>query len=271
MYTLRLLFFSLLIFLFTLGVVSCASTTESGVAGVDRKQLLLIPADQIHLSSSQSYEKLKREAEAQGKLNRNKEQVSRVKNIAQALIPHTTIYRSEAPGWSWEANVISSPELNAFCMPGGKIIFYSGIIEKLQLTDGEIAAIMGHEIAHALREHSRERMSQAFIEQFGIETLLGTGKIDKKYTRELMIASTLALALPNNRQQESEADEMGVELMARAGYDPQNAVSLWRKMGSQGGGKPPEFLSTHPSGETRIRKIEALIPKIMPLYKKSNG
>lgn len=187
--------------------------------------------------------------------------------IASKLIPHTAVFRKDAPSWAWEVHLVDSPELNAFCMPGGKIIFYAGTISKLNLTDAEIAAIMGHEIAHALREHGRERMSEELIKQVGIEALLASGQLNEKYTVAAQGAIALAVSLPHSRGQESEADNIGVELMARAGFDPQSAVHLWKKMAAQGGAKPPPLLSTHPADDARIKNIESLLPKVAHLYR----
>jgi Zn-dependent protease with chaperone function len=250
-------------------LVACASTTDGGAVDSDRKQLMLIPSAQISKMAADAYEQTKEEARRKGSLDRNDEQVRKTQGIAKRLTPFTSVFRKDAPQWQWEVHVISSPELNAYCMPGGKIMFYTGIIEQLRLSDGEIAAVMGHEIAHALREHGRERMSQALIQQIGLGVLVGSGVVNEKYAGSLSMASQIMIGLPHSRAHEVEADQMGVELMARAGFDPREAITLWEKMAVQGGSKPPEILSTHPSDSTRIGKIQAMIPRVLPLYKTS--
>jgi predicted Zn-dependent protease len=180
------------------------------------------------------------------------------------------VFREDALKWQWEVNLETNPELNAYCAPGGKIMFFTGIIQKLNLSDDEIAAIMGHEMAHALREHGRERMSQAMAQNMGIQ--IGAqvlGMQDKAQMAAL--GAQLLFTLPNSRGQESEADVLGLELLARAGYNPQGAVSLWQKMAQAGNGGGPAFLSTHPSGSQRIAELQARIPTVMPLYQQARA
>ena len=250
-----------------LGLAGCASTTAGGAVGAERKQLLLISSQQLNQLAAQSYTKLQAEATKKGTLNTDPALTRRVRAIAARIEPHTAVFRPDAPGWKWEVNVINSKELNAFCMPGGKIAFYSGLIKGLDLSDEEIAVVMGHEISHALREHSREQVSQAIAAQtaIGVGAALlgwGSGSADLANT-----AYDALIATRFSRADENEADRMGLELTARAGYDPRAGIPLWRKMmNANQGGRAPEFLSTHPAEANRIREIESLLPTVMPLY-----
>jgi predicted Zn-dependent protease len=258
----------------TVGVVAlavgCASveTTESGVVGVERRQQMstLISEADFNKGAAEAYAKVLADARAKGALNRDPAQVARARTIAQRVIPQTAVFRPDAQQWAWEVNVLQSKEVNAWCMPGGKIAVYSGIIEQLQLSDAELAAIMGHEIAHALREHGRERASRAVtqgvaLSVIGAVTGVGQGTIDLA-----QLALEVTLNLPNSREHEVEADRIGVELAARAGYDPRAAVTLWQKMDKLAAGGPPAFLSTHPSSESRQQDLAVYAEKVMPLY-----
>ena len=264
--TIRLLATALLVST-ALGLTGCASTTERGTVGADRKQLLLISSQQLEQMAAQSYAKLRTDASKKGTLNTDPVLTQRVRAIAARIAPHTAVFRRDAPGWKWEVNVINSNELNAFCMPGGKIAFYSGLIKQLNLSDNEMAIVMGHEISHALREHSREQVSQAIAAQTTIgvgAALLGLGGSAADLANT---AYEALIATKFSRVDESEADRIGLELTARAGYDPRAGITLWQKMmKASSGGRPPEFLSTHPAETNRIQQIESLLPAVMPLY-----
>jgi Zn-dependent protease with chaperone function len=244
--------------------------------GVDVKKsgLMLLPASTVERTAAQQYDQLMRSAQQKGALNRDPAQIERLRRIARDLIPHSERFNKDALRWEWKVNLISSKNVNAFCMPGGKIAFFTGIIDALKLSDDEVAAIMGHEIAHALLEHGRARMSEAVLKNVGISVAAAVFNLGSLSTELLAQAANLAVSLPYARKQESDSDLVGMELAARAGYDPRAAAAVWHKMaalgrqssGPQGGGQPPQFLSTHPSHETRIKEIEANLPRVMPLY-----
>jgi len=257
----------LVIGLAALALAGCETTTSGGAVGADRSQLMLVSSGELDRMAAQSYAKLLADAARTGTLNRDAAMLKRVRAVASRIEPQTAAFRRDAPGWKWEVNVLAGKELNAFCMPGGKIIFYAGLIDQLHLTDGEIAIVMGHEISHALREHSREQVSQAMAAQaaIGIGTaLLGLGQGGA----DLAGAGYQSLVATRfSRTDEAEADRIGLELAARAGYDPHAGVTLWQKMiAANGGEHPPEFLSSHPAEASRVREIEALLPTVMPLY-----
>ncbi len=266
----KLMMSSLAASVIAVGATGCSTTTDTGAIGVDRNQLLVVSNQQVQQLSNQAFQQEIAAARAKGLLDTNPTQLARLKKISQRLIAQTGAYRSDAKQWSWEVHVIKSNELNAHVLPGGKIVFYSGIIDRLSLTDAEIAAIMGHEMAHALREHTRERLSREVATQTGIGIAASVLGLSQGQAQLAGLAGDLGISRPNSRTQETEADLMGLELMARAGYDPNAAVSLWRKMQSAGGrGEPPQFLSTHPVSSTRIATIQSLLPRVMPLYQQS--
>lgn len=241
-------------------------TTQPGVVGVSRQQAMMISSEQVNASAEKAYQQQVGGAAKKGEVNRDPAQVERVRRVAQRLIPQTAVFRPDAPGWKWETNVISAKEVNAWCMPGGKIAVYSGLIERLQPSDDELAAVMGHEIAHALREHGRERVSQAQAQGMIIGVVGAVAGVSRGGMDLTQIVVDLTFNKPNSREHETEADRIGVELSARAGYDPRAAISLWEKMSKLGGGQPPEFLSTHPSHSTRISDLKVYSEKVLPLY-----
>lgn len=272
------LLFALVVCVSLLSGCATTQTTNAGAVGVDRKQFMLLSEQEVDKMASQSYLQTVKDAEAKNALNPNPEQTARVRAIAQRLIAQTPVFRPDAINWKWEVNVQESKDVNAYCMPGGKIMVYTGLIDKLKPTDDELANIMGHEIAHALREHGRERMSRAYVQQMGLMGLavVAGATAKNKGNAALGVAAagglvTYALTLPNSREAEHEADRIGLELAARAGYDPNAAVTLWKKMGAQGGGKPPEWMSTHPSEESRLKDLQSLIPTVMPLYEQARA
>lgn len=245
----------------------CATTTKGGAVGAERKQLLLVSSQELDQMAAQSYAKLKADAAGQGALNQDRALLQRVSAIAGRLTPHTRIFRPDAPAWKWEVNVISSDQINAFCMPGGKIMVYTGLAKQLKLSDDELAVVLGHEMSHALREHSREQVSQALAAQAAIglgAALFGLGQGSADVAG---VGYQALVATRFSRTDENEADRMGLELTARGGYDPRAGVSLWQKMiKSKSGSQPPEFLSSHPTDASRVQAIQSLLPTVMPLY-----
>lgn len=229
----------------------------------------LVPADQVEQAATQQYAQMLQQARAKGALGPDSHpQVQRLRAIAQRIIPFAESWNPRAKQWKWEVNLIGSKQLNAFCMPGGKIAFYTGILEQLKLTDDEVAMIMGHEMAHALREHARERMGKTAATRLGaglVSSIFGFGSVGDT----LLDMGGQLLTMRFSREDESESDLVGMELAARAGYDPRAGVSLWRKMEAASNGAPPQWLSTHPSGSSRIQQIESNLPRVMPLYERA--
>jgi len=229
----------------------------------------LVPAEQVEGAAAQQYVQMMRQASGQRALAPPEHpQVVRLRSIGQRLLPFTSPWNERARQWKWEVNLLLSNEINAFCMPGGKIAFYMGILQKLQLTDDEVATIMGHEVAHALREHARERMGKTAATRGLIEigsSLLGLGDLGRTFAG----MGGQLLSLKFGREDETEADIVGMDLAARAGYDPAAGVTLWQKMMAANKGAPPQWMSTHPASDTRIREIQLKLPKVQPLFDKA--
>ncbi len=248
-------------------LLACANTTRSGAVGVNRSQFLVVSASEVDRLSSISYNEQNQKAKEKNILITSGPEYDRLKAISNRLISQTGVFRDDTRQWNWQLVLINAPILNATCAPGGKITFYTGLIEQLNLTDDEIAAIMGHEIAHALREHGRERLSQAMAQSAVTNIALAAAGGYGSAISAANQAAQYVLVLPNSRQNESEADAIGVELAARAGYNPQAAITVWQKMNKATQGKGTfEFLSTHPSGDTRIEQLSELMPAVQPLY-----
>jgi len=251
-------------------LVGCQTvqTTQPGAVGVSRKQTMstMVSEADIERTAAQQYNAELARARASNTLNTDSAQTVRVRKIAARLIDHTAAFRPDAKNWAWAINVETSKEINAYCMPGGRIMVYTGLIDKLNLTDAELATVMAHEISHALREHSREQVSRQMDQQVGLTALAGLAGLSDVSLQLASLLSDVTFNLPHSRVQESEADEIGLELMARSGYDPNAAISLWKKMSASGQGGTPGFLSTHPSSASRTADLQALLPKVIPLY-----
>ena len=255
-----------------LGAVGTAAAQQprDGVdVGKNSSFAKLVPAETLEQAAAQQFVQMQRQAKQQRALApEDHPQLLRLRYIAERIIPFTPAWNARAAKWRWEVILIGSKEINAFCMPGGKIAFFWGILQRLQLNDDEVAMIMGHEMAHALREHARERMGKSFATRGALEigaAFFGLGDLGR-------LAAGMGeqlLSLVFSRDDESEADLVGMELAARAGYNPAAGVTLWQKMGAMSKGAPPEFLSTHPSGPTRIKDIEANLPKVEGLYQRA--
>jgi predicted Zn-dependent protease len=236
----------------------------------------LVPEDQLEAAAVQQYASIKQQAQRQGALAPdNHPQVERLRAIAKRLIPQAVRWNERAPQWKWEVNVIGSKDINAFCMPGGKIAFFSGLLTTLKLTDDEVAIVMGHEIAHALREHGRERAAKsglasagAKIAGIGLSALLG---IDPNLASAATGGVANLTMLKFSRDDETEADLVGLDIVARAGYDPRAGVALWQKMAMISKNAPPQWFSTHPAGKNRIAEIQKHLPQVMPLYARTKG
>jgi len=218
-----------------------------------------VSAEKLEAAADQQYLQLASDAQSKGELlPDNHPQVVRLRAIAKRIIPYSLEWNKRAAQWKWQVVVLQSKELNAFCMPGGKIAFYTGILDTLKMTDDEVAMVMGH-------EHARERMGKTSATKIGaglVSSLLGLGQVGDS----LLNMGGQLLTLKFSREDESEADLVGMELGARAGYNPRAGISLWEKMSAANKGAPPQWLSTHPASSTRIKDIEASLPKVLPLY-----
>lgn len=256
---------------------STARSADDGVR-VDKMSGLrnMVPAEELEAAAAQQYQQMLAEARKQNALApADHPQAQRLQSIANRLIPHAPRWNERAAKWKWEIALIGSKQVNAFCMPGGKIAFFSGLINTLKLTDDEIAIVMGHEMAHALREHSRERLAKsglasagAQIAGIGLSAIFG---IDPNLTSAATGGLANLTMLKFSRDDESEADLVGLDMVARASFDPRAGVTLWQKMNSLSKEAPPEWFSTHPAGERRIARIREHLPTVMPIYAKAMG
>ncbi len=249
---------------------SAVALDDSGGVKVPKRSIFrkLVSAEKIEYTSGLQYNEMTRQAFQKGKLlEHDHATVRRLQRIADHLLPHTHKFNERAKDWKWEVNVVDGPTINAFCMPGGKIAFFTGILDQLKLTDDEVAMIMGHEMGHALWEHARERTAKVNITNIGSRIV---GSILFGQAGEMIGAAGSSLAaLKFSRNDETEADLIGMELAARGGYDPRAGVTLWKKMSAAAKGTPPQWMSTHPSGKTRIQTIEDNLKDALPLYEKA--
>ena len=247
-------------------ILGACATSPTG-----RHQLMLVSPSQAMQASAKAYPEKLKEYETKGKLNNRPEMLARVKKITGRLIAQAVRMYPESSGWDWEVVVVDDPEtVNAWCMAGGKMAIYTGLMEKLHPTDDELAQVMAHEISHALSNHVAEQMSVALASQLGLAVLSATALHDSRYRTAALtgaaLAATLAIELPYSRKAEAEADRIGIELAAKAGYDPRSAATLWQKMGQINKDAPPEILNTHPSAGHRQEALKALAPKMMKYY-----
>ena len=250
------------IFLFITVLISACATSPTG-----RRQLMIVSEDSAIAASKQAYVEMLKPYAQKGKIDNNPAMKDRVYRITGRLIAQAIKMRPETKGWDWSIKIIDDPEtVNAWAMAGGKMAIYSGLVKKLKPTDDELAQVLGHEIAHALAKHSAEKMSVAMASSIGV-VAVGVAADQKGLALTgAALAAALAVQKPNSRAAESEADRIGIELAAKAGYNPRAAVTLWQKMAKVGGKGPPEFLSTHPAPKNREKKLAALAPKMMPYY-----
>jgi len=250
-------------------LTACApvQTTQSGSVGIERKQYMsgLVSESALRETAVQQYSQTLSQARSKGQLDASSAQVSRVQDITRRLVAQVGAFRPDAAQWPWEIHVLNDDSINAWCMPGGKMAIHSGLIEKLEPTDAELAAVLGHEIAHALREHAREQVSQQMATSMGLSVLAAVTGMPATADLGGQLSKVM-FTLPNSRSHEAEADRIGVELAARAGYDPRAALTLWQKMSEAGGAGQPEFLSTHPSPASRMADLRQAIDRVMPLY-----
>ena len=265
---------TLLLIPFALALTLAGPADSLAQAGIDvgRPSSLrrLVPADSLEQQSTQQYGQMLAAAREKDALAPDDHpQLVRLRKIAARITPFAARFNPRANDWRWEVNLIGSKQINAFCMPGGKIAFYTGILDTLKLTDDEVAAIMGHEMAHALREHAGERIAKTQLTRLGT-SLLGALVGEGRFAGAFDVGGSL-LTLKFSRDDETEADLIGLELSARAGFDPRAGISVWQKMAQATRGGPPQWLSTHPSGKSRIADMQRVVPQVMPIYEQTRA
>ncbi|MEE4294833.1 MAG: M48 family metallopeptidase [Xanthomonadales bacterium] len=254
-------FTGLVVFVLLTALLAACATSPTG-----RRQLMLVSEDMAISESKQAYVQTVGELRKEGKLSNDKALVRRVNDITSRLVAQAIILRPDTADWEWSVAVIEDPEtVNAWCMAGGRMAIYTGLVDRIQPSDDEIAQVMGHEISHALANHTAEKMSVAIASGIGVAVVGVMADNHGAATAAAATAAALAVTMPNSRSAETEADRIGIELAAKAGYDPAAAATLWKKMGALGG-TPPQFLSTHPSPENRQERLSKLAPKMQAYY-----
>ncbi|MFO8154054.1 M48 family metallopeptidase [Thioalkalivibrio sp.] len=252
---------------FALVLSGCSTNPVTG-----RSQLMLVSENRAISASQQAYVEMLAPAREKGRIDSDPGTKQRVQRITERLVAQAVRFRPETADWDWEMSVIDDPDtINAFAMAGGKMAIYTGIIDQLELTDDELAQIIGHEIAHALSAHTAEKMSVALASNLALVTYAVTGDRSGAALTGASLAALVAVRLPNSRQMEAESDRIGIELAARAGYRPEAAASLWGKMAEKAGASQPVFLSTHPAPASRQRDLAALAEQMQPLYEEARG
>jgi len=250
-----------IILLFTALITACATSITG------RSQLMIVSEDAAIAASKEAYVEMLRPYAEKGEIDNDPVLKNRVNKITGRLIAQAIKIRPETKNWDWSIKIIDDPEtVNAWAMAGGKMALYTGLVNKIKPTDDELAQVLGHEISHALAKHSAEKMSVAMASQLGVLAVGVATKSNGLALTGASLAAALAVQMPNSRTAESEADRIGIELAAKAGYDPHAAITLWQKMAKVGGKSPPEFLSTHPAPENREKNLASLIPQMMPYY-----
>jgi predicted Zn-dependent protease len=250
-----------IILIFAALITACATNITG------RRQLMIVSEDSAIAASKEAYVEMLRPYAEKGHIDNDPALKNRVNNITSRLIAQAIIIRPETKNWDWSIKIIDDPEtVNAWAMAGGKMALYTGLVKKIKPSDDELAQVLGHEIGHALAKHSAEKMSVAMASQVGVMAVGIATKSDGLALTGASLAAALAVQMPNSRAAESEADRIGIELAAKAGYNPRAAVTLWQKMAKIGGKGPPEFLSTHPAPENREKNLASLIPQMMPYY-----
>jgi predicted Zn-dependent protease len=248
-----------------LALLAACATSPTG-----RRQLMLVSEDMAISSSKQAYVQQVGKLQKEGKLSSDRALIERVTVISEKLVAQAIIMRPNTADWEWSVAVIDDPEMvNAWCMAGGRMAIYTGLIDKIHPSDAEIAQVMGHEIAHALANHTAEKMSVSMASSLGVVAIGIASDNTGAAVAAAATAAALAVTLPNSRAAETEADRIGIELAAKAGYNPDAAATLWQKMGDLPGGQPPQFLSTHPSPENRQAELTRLAAQMEPFYRDS--